>query len=381
MKTTIFVAVALAILLIPASFALDSQKRFIANSDEMVSQALLAGCTIQKETKQITVLLCDESITDSLKLTEDVQLRPTDSGANIQIQANKVQVAGISGNGRSIVLIDSGIDYTHPELSARYKGGYDFVNTDSDPFDDYGHGTHVAGIVASAGINAQSKGVAPNVNIYSAKVVSASGVAYLSDVVRAIYWAVDGTDGISGTADDPKADAISISLGTNAPYVYKNTCDTIFPELVAAITYANQKGVVVVSSAGNNGANGVSAPGCASNSITVGAVDAIDKIASFSGTGSAVDLVAPGVSIYSTTRGGNYAYMSGTSQAAPMVAATVALMREKQPTMSASQVQSALFSSAKKIVKRTPDLAYGYGRLDAYTAVFGSSTGGKPGRK
>ncbi|VVB87752.1 Halolysin [uncultured archaeon] len=295
-----------------------------------------------------------------------------DTGVNRQIRADLVQASGNNGTGRKVVILDTGYNYNHPELSSSYLGGKDFVNSDNDPMDDNGHGSHVAGIITADGVYPPAKGVAPGTGIIAGKVLDASGSGYFSDIVAAIYWAVDGPDGIPNTADDFNADAISLSLGSSPPYTYKGFCDSATKEtsdMTTAIKYAVNRGVVVVVAAGNSGSSGVSIPGCISYSTTVGAVDSSDKIASFSGIGNAVDITAPGVNILSAWLGSDYAYASGTSMATPVVSGTVALIKFAHPDYTVAQTQDALFKSAKDLGISGKDSTYGWGRVDAYGAA------------
>ncbi|MHA2402338.1 MAG: S8 family serine peptidase, partial [Candidatus Kariarchaeaceae archaeon] len=94
------------------------------------------------------------------------------------------------GSGVNVSIIDSGIDYNHPDLQENFRGGYDFVNNDSDPLDDDGHGTHVAGIVAAANNDFGVVGVAPHAHVYAVKVLDENGEGFTSDVVAGIEWSV-----------------------------------------------------------------------------------------------------------------------------------------------------------------------------------------------
>ena len=343
--------------------------RVIAHTDKEVADAVEKGCKVVRDARTLKALVCSKDVADSLGLQEDIQVFTMDSGANTQIKADLVQSSGNNGNGRKIVVVDTGYNYNHPELSSSYLGGKDFVNDDNDPFDDNGHGSHVAGIITADGVDSKAKGVAPGTGVIAGKVLSASGSGYFSDVVAAIYWAVDGNDGVAGTADDFNSDAISMSLGTSQPYTYKGFCDNVLPDLTNAIKYARNKNVVVVVAAGNSGGAGVSIPGCISYSTTVGAVDKFDKIASFSGRGNSVDISAPGVSIYSSVLGTGYASWSGTSMATPMASGTVALIKYSHPGYTVVQIENALFKTAKDLGKAGKDTSYGWGRVDANGAV------------
>lgn len=343
--------------------------RVLAESDEKTSAALKEGCKIVNETKGLHALMCRSNIASSLGLPEDMRMYAVDAVANTQIEADYVHIGGNDGNGRKIVMIDSGYNYTHPDLSSSYLGGWDFVNNDNDPADDNGHGTIVAGLITADGKNSKAKGAASGTAIITGKVLDSAGSGYLSDVVVAIYWAVDGPDGKAGTTDDFKADAINLSLGTEAPYVYKTHCNDVMPSMTKAIKYAMNRGVVVVVAAGNSGTLGVSVPGCISYSTTVGAVNSLDKIASFSGRGRGVDITAPGVNLISTFSDGTYVKASGTSLSTPIISAAVALIKHEHPSYSPSEVQSALFNTAKDLGKIGRDNSYGYGRVVVSAAV------------
>lgn len=344
-------------------------KRVLAHTDNEVNNAISKGCKIVQETKGLTALSCNPLVADSLGLQEDIRLFAVDTTANTQIGANTVQNSGNTGVGHKIVILDTGYNYNHPELSSSYLGGQDFVNNDSDPADDNGHGSHVAGIITADGIVSKARGVAPDVGIISGKVLDANGSGYFSDVVAAIYWAIDGPDGIVNTADDYNADAISLSLGSSPPYTYKGTCDNAMPDMTNAIKYALSRGTLVVIAAGNSGNSGVSIPGCISHSTTIGAVDSLDKVASFSGRGKAVDVAAPGVGIYSTWIGNSYATLSGTSMATPVASGVVALIKSAHPEYTTTQIQNDLITTAKDLGKRGFDTSYGWGRIDAAKSV------------
>ncbi len=347
----------------------NDKPRFIVHDEDELNKAIDKGCKVVREAKTLKAVVCTSKVASELGLQEDVKLFAVDAVANTQIRADIVQSSGNLGAGRKIVVLDTGYNYNHPELSSSYIGGKDFVNNDADPVDDAGHGSHVAGIITADGLDGNAKGVAPEAGIIAGKVLDASGSGYFSDVVAAIYWAVDGADGIAGTADDFNADAISLSLGTSAPYIYKGYCDNALPDLTNAIRYAINRNVTVVVAAGNSGNAGVSIPGCISYSTTVGAVEGSNKIASFSGRGKSVDITAPGVNIYSTWFDGSYKIASGTSMATPVVSGTIALIKAQHPEYNATKVQNALFKTAKDFGKPGWDSSYGWGRVDAYGAV------------
>src|SRR5205823_10057872 len=156
-----------------------------------------------------------------------------------------LQGMGLTGRGRKIVVLDTGYNYVHPELSSSYLGGWNWIKHNDDPFDDNGHGSHVAGIITGDGIDPQARGIAPETGIIAGKVLDAFGNGYTSDLVAAIYWAVDGPDEIYGDGDDFQPDAINISIGTSGTDLYPaGFCDSVFPPLTYAIKYAVDHGIV-----------------------------------------------------------------------------------------------------------------------------------------
>lgn len=343
-------------------------RRVLARSVEEVGKAEAHGCRLVRHVKDLHAFVCAQKDADALGLAEDIRVFALDTGANNQIGATAVQISGNTGFGRKVAVLDTGYNYLHPELISSYLGGKDFVNNDNDPIDDQGHGSHVAGIITADGITSMAKGVAPDTGVIAGKVLSASGSGFFSDIIAGIYWVVDGPDGVANTIDDFNADAINMSLGTGNPYLYKGFCDFVMPELTTAIKYAKDRGVTVVVAAGNT-SRGVSIPGCISYSTTVGAVDSADKIAKFSGRGSAVDIVAPGVNIFSSVLGSGYATWSGTSMATPMVAGVVALTKFVHASYTSAQVEQAIFSTAKDLGSVGKDTVFGWGRVNALGAV------------
>ena len=368
MKLKFFISVCFSLLLLVSStsnLSAGSQKvksegkiRLIAQNQDEGQRAERSGCRQVRKVKQLKAFRGPLSVARTLGLPEDIQVTTADIKANSQIRADLVQNSGNSGQGRKIAILDTGYNYNHPELSSSYLGGRDFVNGDDDPVDDNGHGSHVAGIITADGINLGSKGTAPSIGILVGKVLDKYGSGYFTDVIAALYWAVDGPDGISGNIDDPGVDAVNLSLGTGAPYLYKSFCDSVYPDMTNAIKHARDKGVLVVVAAGNSG-SGVSLPGCISYSTTVGAVDSRDRLASFSGRGKGVDITAPGVGIFSSWLGSGYLTASGTSMATPIVTATIGLIKTAHPGHNPVQVEDALFKTAKDLGTSGKDNKFG----------------------
>jgi subtilisin family serine protease len=356
------ILVCVLLILLLAGFA-SADKRILLHGPD-VEKLKALGCNELKELPTAHVMKCpDKADTSDFDVAEDFQVFAADLKADVQIRADQVWTMGFTGSGRQVAVLDTGIDYNHPELKDNYVvGGFDYVNDDNNPFDDNGHGTHVAGIITAKGVKASAKGVAPDAGIIAYKILDASGSGYLSDIILAI-------DAASLTG----ADAISMSLGTQQTWK-KSNCDSAAPDFTAAVNRAVSKGKVVVAAAGNS-QSGVSLPGCISSVIVVGAVNNRDSLASFSGRGFAMadhGVVAPGVSIYSSVPGNRYAYYSGTSMATPHVAALVALMRSKNPGLSVDDVKTILWTTSKDLGIKGFDTSYGHGRIDALAAVMAS---------
>ncbi|MDI6892154.1 MAG: S8 family serine peptidase [Actinomycetota bacterium] len=264
-----------------------------------------------------------------------------------------------------MAIIDTGIDYTHPDLNDNYKGGIDYVSDDLDPKDDNGHGTHCAGIVAAEDNTEGVVGVAPEASLYAVKVLDRFGSGWLSDVIAGIDWSV-GND----------MDVASMSLGTS----------TYSASLKTACDNAYNAGLVLVAAAGNSGDGNpataeYSYPAAYDSVIAVGATDSTDVAPSWSNSGPYLELAAPGVSIYSTlptyrvtltrTYGYNYGTLSGTSMACPHVTGTAALVIASDPTLTNVDVRSRLQTTADDLGPAGWDSVYGYGLVDADEAAPG----------
>ena len=293
------------------------------------------------------------------------------------IDAPEAWAISTGSSAVTVAVIDTGIDYTHPDLASNYAGGHDFVNLDSDPMDDHGHGTHVSGTVAGAMNNPTGSpeeeegvvGIAPQSRILAYKVCNASGGCTDFAIEQAIASAI--------TAG---AKVINMSLGSPE---YSQTLDD-------AVQDAWTAGLVVVAGSGNNGSTALFYPAALNNVVSVGASDEDDLRASFSNYGSWVDIAAPGnviLSTYpmsqcslSTTPGdtGCYAYNSGTSMATPHVAGAAALVWSRGDIGTASQVVDALLSSADGAGAGTVRLDSWtiHGRLNLYGAM--TYLGGPP---
>ncbi len=307
-----------------------------------------------------------------------VQNTPNDTSYSALYGLTKIGAATAwdTTTGRSsfvVAVIDTGIDYNHPDLAANvwtnpneiagngidddHDGyvddvhGWDFANNDGDPMDDNNHGTHVAGTIGAVGNNAVGVvGVNWSVQIMALKFLDASGSGYTSNAIGALDFAV--------------AHGAKVSNNSWGGGGYDSS-------LAAAIGRAQTSGHIFVAAAGNSAQNiDTTASYPASyiqsynNVVTVAATDSNDNLASFSNFGaSSVTLAAPGVSILSTLRGNTYGYYSGTSMATPHVAGAIALYWGANPTLTYSQVIDKLKSSVDAISGLSGKVATG-GRLN-----------------
>jgi subtilisin family serine protease len=284
-----------------------------------------------------------------------------------------IEPAWALGTATSIVtaVIDTGVDYTHPDLASNIwtntdevagngidddgngfvddVRGWDFVNNDSDPMDDNGHGTHVAGTIGAVGNNGIGvTGVAWTASIMPLKFLDQSGSGSLSDAIKAIQYArVNG------------AKIINASWGGGG----------FSSALQSAITQFITSGGLFVAAAGNEATNNDVTPSYPANYqgvISVGASTRTDTRASFSNYGTSVDVFAPGQSILSTLPGNRYGSLSGTSMATPQVAGALALLWGQNPTLSANTISQALINSTDNVLRASNST---HGRINVGAAA------------
>jgi len=250
-----------------------------------------------------------------------------------------------AGQGVKVAVIDTGVDYTHPDLAPNYKGGYNAIISTATPKDDHGHGSHVSGTIAGVKDLQGVVGIAPKVDLYGVKVLDKNGSGQYSWIVAGIEWAIQN-----------HMDVINMSLGGGSGT----------EAMKQVMTKAKQAGVTVVCAAGND-SGPVNFPAKYPEAIAVSASDSADKIASFSSRGAEIAVIAPGVNIYSVRKGGGYATMSGTSMACPHVAGLAALAiggGAKGP----DAVRAALKAAATPLPGLKPT-DQGAGLVDAFKLV------------
>lgn len=294
----------------------------------------------------------------------------TNTAGTVTVPAGKndadvdaVEAWGVTtGGGTRVAIIDSGVAADNPDISPQVAERVNFSDKTivvPDDYDRYGHGTHVAGIVAALANNSTGvAGVCPSCSILDVKVLNDSGSGSSSAIAKGIDWAAGHG-----------AKVINMSLGQR---VSSRT-------LEAAVNNAWNQGVLIVAAAGNTGSQAQMYPGAYANVIGVAATDNNDAKASFSTYGKWVDVAAPGVSVYSTfpnhpfalqTQYGSsegYDILSGTSMASPVVAATAALVWSTPSGTSNASVRTKVESSADPITGTGSYWAHG--RVNACKAV------------
>ncbi len=281
-----------------------------------------------------------------------------------------------TGGDVLVAVIDTGVDYTHPDLAANIWSnpgeipgngvdddgngfvddvhGYDFANGDPDPRDDNNHGTHVAGIIAAAGDNGQGVvGVNWRARIMALKFMDANGRGSTSAAIQALDYAVRMGARVSNN-----------SWGGGG----------FSRALQDAIAAAGRAGHLFVAAAGNDGVNADRSPHYPSgytldNIVSVAATDDADRLAGFSNYGAAsVDLGAPGVAIESTLRNNRYGSLSGTSMATPYVTGAAALLLAANPGLTVAQLKAALLDNVDPIAALRGRSVTG-GRLNLFRAL------------
>ena len=298
------------------------------------------------------------------------------------INADAALAAGYSGEGVKVAVLDSGVNFNHFDLRDNFdlsanELGYDFVSDDFFPEDVYGHGTHVAGILAAASNGFGVVGVAPNAQIVALRVLDDNGEGTASRIIEALQW----IQNYNAAHPDSPIRITNNSYGTGS-----NSS-----QLEAAFDVLASSGVLHIGSAGNDGSaagngNNVSYPARYESVVAVAALDKNNLRASFSSTGSDVEIAAPGVSVLSTWKdstnfagplpfsfagyaGEYFIEANGTSMASPHVAGVAALLMASNPSYTAEAVRNKMNETALDLGATGKDNLYGYGLVDASLAL------------
>jgi len=331
------------------------------NADPAVDYAepnYVVGLTEEPEEGALAVLPPDTGATA-------VSVNDPRSGDQYSLDRMQVRSAwGLSPGSASIVaVLDTGVQFGHPDLAGRLLGGHDFVNNDRDASDDNGHGTWVSGIIAANPNDGYGMaGISWNDWILPVKIMNREGTGSTSNLTAGIIWAADNG-----------ATIINMSVG-GFPYSQY---------VQDAINYAWSKGAVLIGAAGNNRREENFYPASFTNVVSVTATQADDEFANWSSYGSMVDVSAPGASIlttncYACTYGrhdtwGTHTKISGTSFATPNVAGVVALIRGRFPAEGPAQIVNRLLASVDDQGYPGFDNRYGLGRVNAARALGGGS--------
>lgn len=266
------------------------------------------------------------------------------------VQSIKAPAAWRKSTGKrvKIAIIDTGVDFNHPDLADAIGGGINLIHRHMLPLDDNGHGTHITGTIAASAKQSGIMGVAPRATIYAVKAFDHNGSSYVSDIVEGIEWCIKY-----------RMDIINMSFGMkvrSAP-------------LEAAIKQAYHAGIVIVASSGNEGKRGsVDYPARLPQTIAVGATNRAGKIAAFTNRGPQIDIYAPGERIVSTWLNGKYNELSGTSMATSHVTGTIALLLSIHPHLTPWQIKRILQKHASPLSH--PGSRSGFlGQVNAYRTV------------
>ena len=317
--------------------------------------------------------------------------------SGLLIGADLLEDAGITGSGQVVCVIDTGIDYTHPNLGGctetqflsgncdKVIAGYDYLDNDNNPMDNFGHGTAIAGIISSD--DDKYRGIAPDSKLIAIRVTNKGQETistFFDNVELGLRWCIDNSTTYN-------ISIISMSLGYNpvSGGLQEECLD--YQNLQDDINEAVSKNIFVVDASGNDGfTNGISYPSCLNNITAVGATDYKDRIVSYTNRGNALDLLAPGHNIKTTELGGGFTVESrivcdllgpdsnflaplldctrGTSFASPHVSGAVALLRQFDPALRLGTIERLLFdtgveASDNEIISRN------YKRIDLLAAL------------
>ncbi|WP_027091871.1 S8 family peptidase [Cohnella thermotolerans] len=247
-----------------------------------------------------------------------------------------------TGYGVKVGVIDTGVDFNHPDLRHSVERGINLIQRTMLPQDDNGHGTHIAGTIAAANRLHGTIGVAPRASIYPIKAFDYNGTAYVSDIILGIDWCVRN-----------RMDVVNMSFGM------QNRSKA----LLSAVNNAYRSGILIVASSGNDGKRDeIDFPAGYRQTIAVGATNRQGRVASFTNRHGGIDIYAPGEKIDSCWLRGTRKVMSGTSMATSHVTGAVALLLGLKPGLTPEQIKSILKRSTRPVkIGKSPRTA---GELD-----------------
>ncbi len=322
------------------------------------------------------ILRADESV-DYVVFDAPVKANLLQSRA--LVKANVVESNySLRGNGVGVCVLDTGVRYNHTALVQAYVGGYDFINNDPNPFDDNGHGTGVAGVIASN--STFYRGVATKINLLAVKVLNANGSGTMSSLIAGIDWCVTNKNLYN-------ISVISMSLGDSGAHT--PTSNPGYADV--ALQTAYNSNIVSVAGSGNNGfLNAISYPAISPYVISVGAsyddfilpgprtftfgsfsctdnMTYADEVTCFGNRAQFLDLMAPGSQISTLGLISNFFSADGTSYSAPFVSGTIALMKQRNPQMTPSQIENILKSTGNLIYDNSTGITFP--RVNALEAV------------
>jgi subtilisin family serine protease len=261
--------------------------------------------------------------------------------------------ADYTGAGQTVAVIDTGVDYAHPLLGGGFGegfkvvGGYDFVDDDADPMDTYGHGTHVAGVIAADEFGYAGRayrGIAPQAQLVALRIDSGNEPVPDERIEAALRWVLDNRATYNITV-------VNISFGYGS--YSEATVSPVFGDELEGLASA---GVFVVAASGNGGVSdppGIQTPAADPNVFAVGSVSAFGTISEFTARSALLDMLAPGEDVPTTALNDGEADVSiasGTSFAVPFVVGTAVLIRQVDPTLALGDVRSILRASATEAV-------------------------------
>src|SRR5690606_26628364 len=253
----------------------------------------------------------------------------------------KYHAEGITGKGVKVAILDSGLN-NHSELRTEYiMEGYNSVDPNNQPLDDFGHGTFVTGVIAATHNDKGFIGFAPDVELYPVKVLDQYGVGEIENVVSGIEWCIEND-----------IDIINMSFAVSKDHKI----------LKDAIQTALNAGIIIVASGKNSSGGIVVYPASYEGVISVTAIDQKFKIADTSPQGK-IDYSAPGIDIITTTHDGKYQYFSGNSIATPYITGIIALLLQSNKEADSKNIQSVLEPFVKDLGANGPDNVYGKGTI------------------